>query len=257
MSISPVAIHQTAVRGDAGNNERSARRASSMNSSKDTTKPAQHLEDGIACWSQWLDTAIEPGRPALFLDRDGVLVEEVHFLSKAGDVALCPGIGEAISAANRAGMAVIEITNQSGIARGLFGWEAFGEVEREIQRQLSLSGARLNAVLACGFHEAGAPPYDVADHPWRKPAPGMLLRARDVLGVDLSRSHVIGDRMSDIHAGRNAGLAGGVLVETGYGADQQGKLAESRQTLAEAGFSVHTARDGTDAIRLILGLGPS
>lgn len=220
-------------------------------------KPAVHLEDGIACWSQWLDTAVEPGRPALFLDRDGVLVEEVHFLDGAEDVTLCPGIGHAISMANKAGMAVIEITNQSGIARGLFGWEAFAEVEREIQRQLALAGARLNAVLACGFHEAGVSPYDIANHPWRKPAPGMLLRAREVLGVDLSRSHVVGDRMSDIHAGRNAGLAGGVLVETGYGSGERVKLEQARQALAGAGFAVRTARDGTDAIRIILGLGAS
>jgi D-glycero-D-manno-heptose 1,7-bisphosphate phosphatase len=167
-------------------------------------------------------------RPALFLDRDGTIVEELGYLSRACDVRLISGAAEVIAAANAGRIAVIVVTNQSGIGRGLFDWSDLVAVENRIEAELAAGGARLDAVLACPYHEAGRAPYDHPDHPARKPNPGLLLYAADLLDVDLSASWIIGDRAGDIAAGRAAGLAGGIHVGTGWGMEpneREGGLA--------------------------------
>ena len=179
------------------------------------------------CWS-WVAGGDFAGRPALFLDRDGVLVEEVGYLHRVQDVALAPGAPALVAAANRAGAAVVLVTNQSGVARGLFGWPEFEAVQGEIDRRLAASSARLDAVFACGASPAGSGDPAVADHPWRKPNPGMILAARERMGIDLARSVLVGDRAQDLAAARAAGLPLGVHVGTGHG------MAAEEQTLARA-----------------------
>jgi len=159
--------------------------------------------------------------PALFLDRDGVVVEEVHFLHRPEDVRLLPGAGETIRRANAAGVHAVLVTNQSGIGRGRYGWDDFAAVQARLQDELAVKGARLDAVLACPFHPDATPPYRHADHPARKPNPGMLLRAADLLQIELARSWIVGDRDVDVAAGKAAGLAGAVHVATGYGAEHR------------------------------------
>lgn len=156
--------------------------------------------------------------PALFLDRDGVIVEEVNYLHRPQDVTFIPGVCEAVAQANRAGYPVIMVTNQAGIGRGLFGWSDFQAVQAAIIAHAALCGADFDMVLACAYHQEGIGGYGIANHPWRKPNPGMLIYAGQVLGVELSRSLIIGDCLSDLMAGFGAGLAGGVLVGTGHGA---------------------------------------
>jgi D-glycero-D-manno-heptose 1,7-bisphosphate phosphatase len=160
------------------------------------------------------------GGPALFLDRDGVVVEEVHFLHRPEDVRLVPGAAAVMAEAQRQGIPVVLTTNQSGIARGLFGWEAFAATQSRLETLLAAEQAAFDMVLACPFHPDGDPPYR-AEHPCRKPQPGMLLRAAERLGIDLTESWVVGDRARDLEAGRAAGCAGGLHVLTGYGAAER------------------------------------
>lgn len=200
------------------------------------------LVDGIGCWS-WVagDGRSHVGRPALFLDRDGVIVEDTHFLASPQHVVLLPGAAESIAAFNRARVPVIVVTNQSGVARGYYGWHEFEAVEQEIARQLSeAAGARLDAVFACGYHEVGTGPLSVPNHPWRKPNTGMLLAAAEDVGVCLASSWMAGDRATDLEAARAAGLAGGIYLRTGQADDAQ-RLAAG--ALGRASFSVKTAAD--------------
>ena len=165
-------------------------------------------------------------------DRDGVVVEEVGYLSRPEDVVLEVGAAETIAAFNRLGAPVVLVTNQSGVARGYFDWRAFEAVQDEIGHRLAAAGAHLDAVFACGYHEGGIGPLAVADHPWRKPAPGMFHAAAEWLGVDLSRSFIVGDRAQDLAAGRTAGLAGGVQVATGHGGPAEQAAAAALRTPA-------------------------
>lgn len=188
--------------------------------------------DGDHRWSQVLNRAQGAGRRGgLFLDRDGVVVEEVHYLHKPADVRLIDGAAQVVAEANRRGIPVIVITNQAGIGRGHYGWSDFIAVHDRINDELAAAGAFVNAVFACPHHGDGRAPYDRADHPWRKPNPGMLLAAAERLPLQLATSWIVGDRATDIEAGRNAGLAGGIHVATGYGAEE----AERRRALSFAG----------------------
>ena len=178
------------------------------------------LVDGIGCWA-WTGDARFDGRPALFLDRDGVVVEETGYLGRTADVAMIPVAGRTIAAFNRAGLPVVVVTNQSGVARGLFGWDGFEAVQAEIDARLASQGAHVDAVFACGYHAEGSGALAVADHLWRKPAPGMIAEAAVRLGLDLAGSFIVGDKAGDLAAGRAAGLAGGLHVATGHGGGEE------------------------------------
>jgi len=178
-------------------------------------------------------------RPALFLDRDGAVVVEAHYLHKVEDVELIPGAAATIAAANAKEIPVILVTNQAGVGYGYFGWPEFVAVQDRIMSDLAANGAFIDGVYACPFHEKGKPPYDQGDHPARKPNPEMLLTAARQMNIDLSRSWIVGDRAGDIGAGKNAHIAGGVHVLTGHGA-REGENEEAR-ALADQTYRVHTA----------------
>ena len=176
-------------------------------------------------WHQVLNDTRTSGslpRPGLFLDRDGVIVDEVDYLHRVEDVRLIEDAAETIRACNDAEVPVVIVTNQSGVGRGYYRWEDFAAVQAHLLDLLNAEGARIDMVLACAYHGDGLPPYDIADHPWRKPNPGMLLAAADALDIDLSRSWIVGDTAGDIMAGAAAGLAGGIHVMTGHGARERG-----------------------------------
>lgn len=183
------------------------------------------LHDGVGCWVERLAADVPPGRPALFLDRDGVVVEETHYLSDPAKVRLLDGAARAIAGCNARGLPVVLVTNQAGIARGYFGWREFEAVQREMIGRLAAAGARIDLVLACAYHDTGEAPYRVAAHAWRKPNPGMIRAAAEMLAIDLPASAVIGDKVSDLEAGAAAGLARAVLVRTGHGGDEEAGLA--------------------------------
>jgi D-glycero-D-manno-heptose 1,7-bisphosphate phosphatase len=151
-------------------------------------------------------------RPALFLDRDGVIVEDTHYLGRPQDVRMIAGAADAIARCNGLGIPVVLVSNQSGIARRLYDWKGFQAVQAALIVELARAGARLDAVFACAHHVDGHAPFNIADHPWRKPKPGMILAAGERMKLDLAHSWMVGDRASDMAAGRAAGLEGGILV---------------------------------------------
>lgn len=161
------------------------------------------------------------GRPALFLDRDGTLIENVPFISDPDRVVPIPGVVELLSASRRAGYAVVVVTNQSGIARGLCSRDQYLAVEQRVQHLLG--PGLVDAVYACPFHPDGLPPFGIA-HDWRKPERGMLVAAQRDLGVDLATSIMVGDSVSDIEAGLAAGVASVAHVLTGHGRAERDEL---------------------------------
>jgi len=171
----------------------------------------------------------QASRPALFLDRDGTLMEEVDHCRDPKDVRAIEGAAAELARARSLGWASIIVTNQSGIGRGYFTEEQFESVQRELIRQLD------------GLIDASymAPDHPDNPSPRRKPAPGMILEAAAEHDLDLSRSWMIGDKALDIEAGRNAGVRT-ILVETGYG----GKVTDCSPD--------HRVTTVVEAIRLVL-----
>jgi D-glycero-D-manno-heptose 1,7-bisphosphate phosphatase len=157
-------------------------------------------------------------RPAIFLDRDGVVIDDVHHLSSPAEVRLLPGSADAIAALNRAGWPVVVVTNQSGVARGLFTAATVEAVHDHLSDLLAGYGARVEAYYYCPHHPTADGAADPAECACRKPRPGMLLRAADELGLDLRRSWMVGDRDTDLEAGAAAGTRT-VLVRTGHGSE--------------------------------------
>ncbi|MBZ9710910.1 D-glycero-beta-D-manno-heptose 1,7-bisphosphate 7-phosphatase [Mesorhizobium sp. ESP7-2] len=182
--------------------------------------PHPLIEPGL--WVEEVGDSVFPARsPALFLDRDGTINVDTDYPSDPAEIELRPQMLPAIAAANRAGIPVVVITNQSGIARGYFGWDVFAKVNARVLELLGEQGVSVDMVLACAYHEAGVGPLAMADHPMRKPNPGMLIEAGRRLDLDLRRSLMVGDKLADMQAGQRAGLAQGWLVD-GEAASQPG-----------------------------------
>lgn len=155
-------------------------------------------------------------RPALLLDRDGTLIVEAEYLADPNRVELLPGAAAAVARANDAGVPVVVVTNQSGVARGFFPESRIAEVHARLVELLAAESARVDAFYHCPHHPDGTvPEYRIACD-CRKPKPGMLLAAARDLGLDLARSWMVGDKLDDLRAGAAAGC-GPVLVRTGYG----------------------------------------
>jgi len=157
---------------------------------------------------------------AVFLDRDGTVIEEVGYLDRPERVALFPWTIDAIRSLNRAGLRVVIVTNQSGVARGYFTEATVEQVHRRVSELLAVGGASIDAYYYCPHHPSGS----VAEYTHvcgcRKPAPGLVDRAVRDLGVDPRQSVVVGDRWLDIAMAQQVG-ARGVLVRTGYGAVEE------------------------------------
>ena len=152
-------------------------------------------------------------RPALFLDRDGVINVDRGYVSRLDDFEWMPGIFAVARTASRLGLPLVVVTNQSGIGRGYYSEDQFNALTAHIRDRFAAEGTPLAAVYHCPFHpEAVEPRYRAADHPWRKPRPGMLLAARDELGLDLANSAMLGDRLVDMQAGAAAGIGHLALI---------------------------------------------
>lgn len=148
-------------------------------------------------------------RPAAFLDRDGVLIEDHGYPHRPEHLVPIPGAVEAVRRLNALGLVVVVVTNQSGVARGLFGESRMIEFNAEIVAAFARADARIEAVYACPFHPEGADlRYRHPDHPDRKPNPGMIRRAARELELDLGASVLIGDKETDLEAARRAGVLG-------------------------------------------------
>jgi D-glycero-D-manno-heptose 1,7-bisphosphate phosphatase len=155
-----------------------------------------------------------PPRPAVFLDRDGTIAEEVGYLNHASRFRMFPFVAAAIHRLNEAELPVVVVSNQSGVGRGYFPESLVHSVNEMMKRELTAAGARIDAIYYC--------PHTSADHcDCRKPKVGLLKRAASEHSLDLGRSFVVGDRYGDIELARNV-RARGILVRTGYG---EGELA--------------------------------
>jgi D-glycero-D-manno-heptose 1,7-bisphosphate phosphatase len=181
-------------------------------------------------------------RAAVFLDRDGTIIEDVPYLSDPAGIRFLPGAIESLARLRRAGFARVLATNQSGIGRGLFTEARLAEIHAEFETRLAAVGASLDAI----YHCPAAPPEDgEPDCPDRKPAPGMLLRAALELEIDLVASWMVGDKMSDVQAGLAAGCRS-ILLRPGGDPDTAGEAV-----------AYQTAPDIAAAVELILAEGRS
>ena len=183
-------------------------------------------------------------RKAFFLDRDGVINVEVDYLHRPEEVILSPGTAEALRMIHAAGFLAVVVSNQSGVARGMFGMADVKAVETRICELLKQQGDDVpDAFYYCPHHKKGIVPELAVDCDCRKPKPGMFRQAARDWEIDPAQSYMIGDRMSDLQAGQAAGCAAEVLVLTGYGMNEQ----DAART---AGFRI--AEDLLDAVNDLL-----
>jgi D-glycero-D-manno-heptose 1,7-bisphosphate phosphatase len=155
-------------------------------------------------------------QPAIFIDRDGTINEDIGYLSSLDELIIYPWAAEAIRLINESEFKAVIVTNQSGIARGLYTEETLAAIHERMMSELAREHARIDAIYYCPHHpKIGDGHYRKACE-CRKPNSGMLLQAAREHGIDLARSYVIGDKASDINLATGAG-ARGVLVLTGYG----------------------------------------
>jgi len=153
---------------------------------------------------------------AAFIDRDGVINEERGYVHRPEDFRLLPGTVQGLRRLQHDGWALVVVTNQAGIARGLYDEADYQRLTVHMKRMLASEGVALDAVYHCPHHPTAGKGALRIDCECRKPRPGMLKRAASELGVDLRASVLIGDKDSDLEAGRAAGVALCVLVESGH-----------------------------------------
>lgn len=177
---------------------------------------------------------------ALFLDRDGTLVEPRHYPSHPDDLVLAQGIGPLLRAFQTSGWELIVVTNQSGIARGYFTERDLERMHDRLRQMLRAWGVELHAIHHCPHHVDGSISHLAVPCGCRKPQPGMLLRAAAERGIDLTRSWMVGDILDDVEAGNRAGCRT-VLVDLG---------AEPRPDRPER-WPRFVARSTRDALRQI------
>jgi len=161
-----------------------------------------------------MNQADAPPRRAVFLDKDGTLIVDVPYNVDPSRIVLAPGAVEGLTRLHASGYRLIVITNQSGVARGRFGVEALGPVEDRLRSLLAEFGVPLAGFYFCPHHPAGSVPAYSVVCDCRKPAPGMLLRAANELGIDLAQSWFVGDILNDVEAGHRAGCRA-VLLDNG------------------------------------------
>ena len=158
-------------------------------------------------------------RRAAFIDRDGVINEERNYVYRVEDFVFLPRAVDGMLLLKQAGFALVVVTNQAGIARGFYTEADFERLTRHLRAQLSAVGVDLAGVYYCPHHPTEGLGTYRRECDCRKPAPGLLLRATQELSLDLGRSAVIGDKLSDVGAGRAAGVAHCVLVTDEDSAD--------------------------------------
>ncbi len=185
-------------------------------------------------------------RPAVFMDRDGTVNEQMGYINHLDRFVLLPGVADAIRLLNEAGLLSIIVSNQSGVARGYFPVELVHQVHHKMTHFLKERGAALDGIYFCPHYPNGSvAPYGVTCD-CRKPSTGLIQQAETAFDIDMENSWVIGDRCSDIKMAERAGLKG-VLVKTGYG---KGDLKYVFPGLSFAPH--HVAEDLLDGVKWIL-----
>lgn len=182
---------------------------------------------------------------AIFIDRDGTINEDLGYISSPGDLIIYPWVAEAVRLINEAGLKTIVVTNQSGVARGMYTEDDLRLIHTRMISELQKQSARIDGVYYCPHHPDYGDERYGRECECRKPSPGMLHAAAREHKIDLARSFVVGDKASDINLASNAG-ARGALVLTGYGSET---LAHPDRWPCDPGL---VADNLLHAIRLIL-----
>jgi len=180
--------------------------------------------------------------PAAFLDRDGTIIEDVHYLPDPGEIRLLPGAAEGMSLLREAGYRLICVTNQSGVARGILTERKLHEIHATLQRMLAERGVALDDVYYCPHLPEGAVAAYARECDCRKPKPGMLIRAAEEHGIALAGSVLIGDSERDIEAGRAAGCRTVRIVSGDATAGQTSADFVARGLLDAARLFIREAR---------------
>ena len=175
-------------------------------------------------------------RPAVFVDRDGTLIQEREYLSDPAGVEMVPGAMDAVRALKDGGFAVVVVTNQSGIARGLYTLEDYEAVAARVNEVLQEHGASVDGTYFCPHH-----PEVTGDCDCRKPGTGMYQTAAEELDLNLARSYYVGDKLTDVLPGIALGGVS-ILVRTGYGAEHEAAVPNE----------THVVEDLSEAAQLIL-----
>lgn len=157
----------------------------------------------------FMDSMAGPeGRPAFFFDRDGVLNVDTGYPHKVEDLRLVENAAKAVAFVRSLGYLAVVVTNQSGVARGMFGEEDVARFHAELQQHLAAEGGAIDAFYVCPYHPDAVVEQYRCDHPDRKPNPGMIERAIADFAIDRTRSILVGDKSTDIEAARAAGVRG-------------------------------------------------
>ncbi len=185
-------------------------------------------------------------RRAVFFDRDGTLNKEIGYLHDPSLLELYSFAGKAVALVNRADLLTIVVTNQAGVAQGLFEEPALEKIHRQLSDRIQAAGGKLDGIFYCPHHPRAIVETYRVDCNCRKPGGGMLERAATRVGIELERSFIVGDRYVDIQAGHRAG-ARSVLVLTGFGKHEweAGQAQEQRQP-------DYVAKDVYQAVQWIL-----
>ena len=186
-------------------------------------------------------------KPAVFMDRDGTVNEQMGYINHLDRFVLLPEVGKAIRLLNEAGYLAIIVSNQSGVARGYFPIDLVHRVHEKMKALIKKEGAILDGIYFCPHYPNGkVPPYGMACD-CRKPRPGLIGEACKSFDIDMENSYVVGDRCTDIEMAHEAGLKG-IMVKTGYG------MGDLEYVFPELPFQpFHVAEDLLDAVKWILG----
>lgn len=176
----------------------------------------------------FIQRPIQGGQAALFLDRDGVINRDTGYVQCVDSVELLPGVAKMISSFNAAGWPVIVVSNQSGIGRGYFTRATAVQIQDRVEELLAEDDAAIDAVFLCGVHPEHSDDLSF----WRKPKPGMLQEAGRLFDIDLGRSILLGDKLSDLQAADRAGLRGAVLVDLSKGSAASSDTHMHREVLS-------------------------
>ncbi|MFH1491003.1 MAG: HAD family hydrolase [Pseudomonadota bacterium] len=185
-------------------------------------------------------------RPAVFMDRDGTINEQMGYINHVSRFKILPGVGDAIKRLNESDYLAVVVSNQSGVGRGYFPIDLVYEVHACLETALEAYGARVDGIFFCPHYPGGDIPEFSVDCDCRKPRTGLIEQAGEIFDIDLSRSFVVGDRCTDMELAKRCRMKG-ILVKTGYG------LGDLRYILPSRPFKpAFVADDLGHAVRWIL-----
>ncbi|MGD9034654.1 MAG: HAD family hydrolase [Desulfobacteraceae bacterium] len=185
-------------------------------------------------------------KPAVFIDRDGTVNEQLGYINHLSRFVILPGVSEAVRLLNKNNWWAIIVSNQGGVARGYYPIDLVDEIHAFLKSSLKEQGAIIDGIFFCPHHPAGVLPEYSSECDCRKPETGLIDKAREAFDIDMSNSYVVGDRHVDIELASRLNLKG-VLVKTGYGLGEMEYIIPGKQLKP-----YHVAEDLLDAVKWIL-----